>query len=116
MAKSLLHEKHNHTHGGDCGHAAIKHGNHVDYLHDGHLHHQDGQKCEEHTLDVNADNPSKCTPNHSCEGHKVGHVHTANCGHPRVPHGDHVDFLVGGHLHHPHENHCDHHGEIRGPV
>ena len=27
-----------HTHGPNCGHKAIQHGDHVDYLHDGHLH------------------------------------------------------------------------------
>jgi hypothetical protein len=30
-----------------------------------------------------------------------------------VPHGDHQDFLVGGHLHHQHGTHCDDHGAIR---
>jgi hypothetical protein len=30
-----------------------------------------------------------------------------------VPHGDHVDYLVDGHLHHPHGGHCDHHGAVR---
>jgi hypothetical protein len=29
-----------------------------------------------------------------------------------VQHGDHVDYVVGGHLHHPHGDHCDHHGEV----
>jgi hypothetical protein len=29
-----------------------------------------------------------------------------------VPHGDHVDFLVEGHLHHPHDQHCDAHGLV----
>jgi hypothetical protein len=29
-----------------------------------------------------------------------------------VPHGDHVDYLVGGHLHHAHNGHCDHHGAV----
>ena len=33
------HEHHgNHEHGPDCGHEAIEHGDHVDYLHDGHRH------------------------------------------------------------------------------
>jgi hypothetical protein len=27
-----------------------------------------------------------------------------------MPHGDHVDYLVNGHLHHPHGDHCDDHG------
>jgi hypothetical protein len=30
-----------------------------------------------------------------------------------VPHGDHVDYLVDGHLHHPHGGHCDHHGAVQ---
>jgi UDP-2,3-diacylglucosamine pyrophosphatase LpxH len=24
-----------------------------------------------------------------------------------------VDYLVGGHLHHPHGDHCDDHGPVR---
>jgi hypothetical protein len=30
-----------------------------------------------------------------------------------VPHGDHVDYLVGGHLHYPHDDHCDDHGPVK---
>jgi hypothetical protein len=30
-----------------------------------------------------------------------------------VPHGDHTDYLVDGHLHHPHGDHCDDHGPLR---
>jgi hypothetical protein len=29
-----------------------------------------------------------------------------------VPHGDHVDYLVNDHLHHPHGDHCDDHGSV----
>jgi hypothetical protein len=29
-----------------------------------------------------------------------------------VPHGDHTDYLVDGHLHHAHNGHCDHHGKV----
>jgi zinc transport system permease protein len=31
-------ESHGHEHGPGCGHVAIEHGNHVDYVHDGHRH------------------------------------------------------------------------------
>ncbi len=31
-------ERHDHEHGPGCGHAAVDHGDHVDYLHDGHRH------------------------------------------------------------------------------
>jgi UDP-2,3-diacylglucosamine pyrophosphatase LpxH len=40
------------------------------------------------------------------------HVHGDGCGHEAAPHGDHVDYLVDGHLHHQHNNHCDNHGPI----
>ena len=33
-------------------------------------------------------------------------------GHEAVPHGDHVDFLVDGRLHHVHDGHCDDHGPL----
>jgi hypothetical protein len=29
-----------------------------------------------------------------------------------VPHGNHVDYLVNGHLHHHHGDHCDDHGKL----
>jgi hypothetical protein len=29
-----------------------------------------------------------------------------------VPHGDHADYLVSGHLHHAHGGHCDDHGAV----
>jgi hypothetical protein len=41
------HDK-SHKHGPDCGHAAIPHGDHVDYLVEGHLHHPHGDHCDNH--------------------------------------------------------------------
>jgi hypothetical protein len=29
-----------------------------------------------------------------------------------VQHGDHVDYVVEGHLHRPHGDHCDDHGPV----
>jgi hypothetical protein len=29
-----------------------------------------------------------------------------------VPHGEHIDYLVDGHLHYPHGDHCDDHGPV----
>jgi zinc transport system permease protein len=37
------------------------------------------------------------------------HAHSAECGHPAVRHGDHVDYVHDGHRHAPHENHYDEH-------
>lgn len=107
-----LHANHTHTHGANCGHVAVHHDGHVDYLHDGHLHHQASAAVEEHVIPVSDANPSRCTPAHACGGHEAAHVHGPNCGHAAVPHGDHVDYLVNGHLHHAHAGHCDDHGPL----
>lgn len=106
------HTNHEHQHGEGCGHTAIKHEDHVDYLHDGHLHHPHESHVDEHVIAVDAKNPAGCTPQHHCSGHDKEHVHGPNCGHEAVPHGDHIDYLVDGHLHHPHGDHCDDHGTI----
>ncbi|EAS0615733.1 hypothetical protein GL503_25390 [Salmonella enterica] len=71
----------------------MRHGDHVDYLHDGHLHHPDG-----------------CNPVTGV--HDTTHKHGPDCGHEPVPHGDHIDYLVNGRLHHPHGDHCDDHGPV----
>ena len=104
---------HDHQHGQDCGHTAVKHNDHVDYLHDGHLHHPgSGTSVEHHSIEVSDKNPAGCTSGHVCSGHEEGHVHGPNCGHEAVPHGDHTCYLVDGHLHHPHDGHCDDHGPL----
>lgn len=112
MSECKVHDNHEHQHGDGCGHTAIKHNDHVDYLHDGHLHHVHGDHVDEHTLDVDANNPADCTAGHSCSAHSDDHVHGPGCGHEAVPHGDHVDYLVDGHLHHQHDGHCDNHGPV----
>ena len=55
-------------------------------------------------------NPADCTPDHDCDHHEAEHEHGPDCGHETVQHGDHVDYVVGGHLHYPHGDHCDDHG------
>jgi hypothetical protein len=107
-----IHEAHSHVHGEGCGHTAIKHGGQIGYLHDGCLHSPHGDHYDEHVIEVSAANPDGCTPGHACGGHEANHVHGEGCGHERVPHGDHVDYLVDGHLHHVHSGHCDDHGKI----
>src|SRR5262249_4223190 len=102
-----------HTHGPSCGHPAVQHGDHVDYLHDGHLHHAHGDHVDECEIAESTANACACTPGHRCGGHEAGHVHGPSRGHPRVPHGGHEDFLVNGPLHHAHDGHCDDHGPLR---
>lgn len=112
MSKHETHENHAHKHGPTCGHKSIRHGAHVDYLHDGHLHAAHDDHFDECNIAVGGENPAACTPGHACGEHERAHAHGAACGHERVRHGDHVDFLVGGHLHHPHATHCDDHGRL----
>lgn len=107
-----VHDPHTHQHGPDCGHTAIEHDGHTDYLHDGHLHHPHMGHVDDHRLAVSDRNPSECTPDHDCGAHRAGHRHGAGCGHEPIPHGDHMDYIVEGHLHHPHDGHCDDHGRV----
>lgn len=37
-----------HVHGPGCGHEAVPHGDHVDYLVNGHLHHPHDGHCDDH--------------------------------------------------------------------
>jgi hypothetical protein len=113
MEAHEIHEGHDHVHGPGCGHTAVMHADHLDYLHAGHLHSPHGEHVDEHAIEISTANPADCTPDHRCEGHGEGHEHGAGCGHESVPHGVHVDYLVDGHLHHPHDGHCDDHGELR---
>jgi zinc transport system permease protein len=41
-------DEHPHEHGQDCGHPAVPHGDHVDYVHDGHRHAVHGEHYDEH--------------------------------------------------------------------
>lgn len=114
MNQPHTHANHTHQHGPGCGHTGITHDDHTDYLHDGHLHHPtSGGAVEEHTLPLGGNNPADCTPSHNCGAHPASHKHGTGCGHDTVPHGDHVDYLVSGHLHHPHGDHCDDHGKVQ---
>lgn len=113
MAAQETHDAHTHTHGPNCGHSAVQHEGHTDYLHDGHLHHAGQGRVEEHRIAVSSGNPAVCTPGHNCNGHEKAHVHGPGCGHEPVPHGDHTDYLVNGHLHHACSGHCDDHGSLK---
>jgi hypothetical protein len=106
------HDEHGHEHGAGCGHTRIEHEGHADYVHDGHLHNVHAGHVDEHALPVGSVNPADCTPSHACTQHVAGHSHGPSCGHEAIPHGDHVDYLVESHLHHPHDGHCDDHGTV----
>ncbi|KAA9378947.1 hypothetical protein F5972_11980 [Microbispora cellulosiformans] len=91
------HMDHSHQHGLGCGHVAVPHGDHVDYVHDRCLHklHEDHvDECEPATHSVHS--------NHD-------HEHGPACGHVSVPHEDHVDYIHDGHRHVLHDGHWDEH-------
>jgi len=48
MTTCIEHADHTHTHGPDCGHETVEHGDHVDYLHDGHRHAAHAGHWDEH--------------------------------------------------------------------
>lgn len=45
---TVVPEDHEHEHGEDCGHPAVPHDDHVDYVHDGHRHAPHGSHYDEH--------------------------------------------------------------------
>lgn len=107
------HGAHTHQHAAGCGHVRVRHDGHEDFLHDGHLHHVHGDHVDEHAIEVGGANKAECAQGHTCSAHAAGHKHGPGCGHEAVPHGDHVDYLVAGHLHHAHGSHCDDHGRVQ---
>jgi hypothetical protein len=106
------HQASSHVHGPGCGHIAVQHEGHVDYLDHGRLEHSEGGRTDQHVIAVSAQNPNRCDPNHHAGGHEAEHRHGPDCGHETVPHGDHIDYLVDGRLHHPHGDRCDDHGPL----
>jgi hypothetical protein len=65
-----------------------------------------------HATEAHATSLAACTKGHACSGHALGEAHGAGCGHEAIPHDAHVDYVVQGRRHHPHEGHCDDHGPI----
>lgn len=108
MPCSKTHYHHGHTHNSHCGHTAIRHGDHLDYLVDGKLHHPHGDHCDEHVIEISQTNPNQCNPVDT----QHNHVHGPGCGHEAITHGDHLDYIVDGRLQHQHGDHCDDHGPI----
>ncbi|MFO6429296.1 hypothetical protein ACLBKT_04295 [Erythrobacter sp. W302b] len=113
MAHEVLHGGHDgHAHAKGCGHQAIDHAGHVDYLHDGHLHHAHDGHVDEHVIEVSDANPDaeELVARVTTDDHPHGH---AGEEHMTVQHGDHMDFVHDGHLHHRHGDHTDDHGVVK---
>ena len=67
-------EGHGHEHGPDCGHEAIPHEDHVDYLHDGHRHAPHLGHYDEHAEDPAHSEQSE-HPEHSANAEHSAHPH-----------------------------------------
>jgi len=61
-------ERHEHEHGPDCGHPAIEHDQHVDYLHDGHRHAPHEGHYDEHDPALGGSHEHAVDP-HSLDTH-----------------------------------------------
>ena len=53
--------------------------------------------------------PFPLEPEHTAVPETHAHQHGEACGHPAVPHGDHVDYVHDGHSHAVHGEHYDEH-------
>jgi hypothetical protein len=71
-AQHATHANHTHQHGTNCGHMAVKHDEHTDYLHDGHMHYPHAGHVDEHVFAVDPAHPSGCSPQRDCDPHN-GH-------------------------------------------
>jgi hypothetical protein len=99
-------KNHPHQHSEACGHTQIMHQGHIDFLHQDHLHHRHEDHWDQCVIEVSDKNPDECREM------ECGCTHNEDCGHEKIPHGDHMDYLVNGRLHHVHDGHCDDHGPV----
>ncbi|NEA17668.1 hypothetical protein [Streptomyces halstedii] len=88
---------HTHQHGPECGHVAIPHHDHTDYVHDSGLHRMHGDHAD-----------ACANPTHTVH-EQHDHQHGTDCGHVAVPHDDHMDYVHDGHRHAAHDGHWDDH-------
>ncbi|MBW1605016.1 hypothetical protein [Lactobacillus sp. Sy-1] len=96
-----------HVHSMKCGHTKLLHNGHVDFVEsNGHLHHRDGDHFDECEIAVDSNNPDQESVVIDSE------IHNDNCGHQKVIHGDHVDYIVNARLQHVHGDHVDDHGTV----
>ncbi len=97
MTEQDIHAEHTtaeHAHGADCGHEAVQHGDHVDYVHGGHPPARLRRSLRRHSR---GQHPRSSTPTGRTAATKA------------VQHGDHVDYVHGGHKHAAHGDHYDEH-------
>lgn len=83
-----------HIHGPGCGHQAVVHDGHIDFLVDGEL--------------INGEQIHEITNEGGCQNSVAPHSHSEAC--LLVRHGDHYDCLLNDRLYYRHGGHDDDHG------
>jgi len=74
-------EEHRHTHGPGCGHDSVVHGDHVDYLHDGHVHREHATDGGVHYDECGRCSCANCTD--SCAVCDCADCQCPTCNHAR---------------------------------
>jgi len=72
-------EQHSHTHGPGCGHDSVLHGDHVDYLHDGHVHREHRTEEGVHYDECSICSCANCSD--SCAVCECADCSCPNCNH-----------------------------------
>jgi hypothetical protein len=94
---------HKHVHGKDCGHKRVVHNGHSDYIHDGEYHRAHEDHVDFHGATNKGRELSSTSHEHKHKNH--AHMHGDKCGHKKVKHDDHWDYLHDGHYHHKSKEH-----------
>ena len=68
---------------------------------------QEAVRLDEHLIQFRRRIPTPARRSTSAAGAANGDDPAQTVGIRRFPRGDHIDYLVDGHLHHPHADHCD---------
>ncbi len=104
----------NHLHGENCGHQAVSHGNHVDYIAQGNFWTADGEfhgSVEMVDSEVNRKISSITTHENHDHGPSCGHNSIKHCENPECT-SYHYDFNHDGTYHAIHGGHWHNHGKF----
>ncbi len=88
---SVVSLNHHHVHTEFCEHVGVEHAGHLDYLHDEQLHYQHGNHYDKHVLE---ENEKSAKDYYLMKGIFLEEV----VNKPKVPHGDHTDYIYKGML------------------
>ncbi len=112
--EQIAHPAKTHMHNDKCGHAAVKHDTHTDYVENGAYHSAHADHFDKHGTAISSNDPA--ARNVASDTHftvnENGHAHGDKCGHKKVAHADHFDYIHDGQYHSTHADHSDNHGTL----